>query len=63
MRFRARKQFRFGPLVVNLTQRGLSSIGLRIWRWSYNFRTGKHTLDTPGPGSVQSRGRHRTKRY
>jgi hypothetical protein len=59
MKFRARKRLRFGPIVVNLTQRGISSISLRFWRWSYNFRTGKHTFDTPGLGYVQSKGRRR----
>jgi hypothetical protein len=59
MKFRARKRLRFGPIVVNLTQRGISSISLRFWRWTWNARTGKHTFDTPGPGSFQTRGRRR----
>lgn len=59
MKFRARKRLRFGPLVVNLTQQGINSISLRFWRWSYNFRTGRHTFDTPGPGYLQSRSRRR----
>jgi len=59
MAFRMRKQLRFGPLVINLTQHGVSSISLRFWRWSYNFRTRKHTFDTPGPGYLQSRSRQR----
>lgn len=52
MRFRARKALRFGPLVIHLTQRGFSSWGLRLWRWTWNAKTRRSTFDTPGPGSV-----------
>lgn len=52
MRFRARKTLRLGPVIVHLTQRGVSSWGLRVGRWSWNARTRRHTIDTPGPGSV-----------
>jgi hypothetical protein len=57
MRFRARKALRFGPLVVNFTQSGYSSWGLRFWRWSWNAKTGRSTFDTPGPGSVNWGGK------
>ena len=60
MKFRLRKQLRFGPLRVNLTQRGLSSWGLGAGRWwSWNSRTRRHTVNTPGPGSVVMGGRRR----
>lgn len=59
MRFRARKQLRFGPIVINLTQRGFSSWGIRIGRFSHNFRTKRSTVNTPGPGSLHFGGRKR----
>jgi uncharacterized protein DUF4236 len=59
MRFRARKTFRLGPLRLNFTERGFSSWGLKIGPWSWNARTRRHTIDTPGPGAFHSRGRRR----
>lgn len=50
MKYHWRRQLRFGPLRINLTQRGLSSFGLGAGRWSWNSRTRRHTVDTPGPG-------------
>lgn len=50
--FRARKQLRFGPIFVNLTQRGFASWGFKIGRWTKNMTRGTTTLDTPGPGSL-----------
>lgn len=61
MKFRLRKTVRLGPVKVNFTEKGYSSWGLKVWRWTWNARTGKHTVDTPGPGSVQLGGR-RTRR-
>jgi hypothetical protein len=57
MRFRLRKSRRLGPLKFNFTERGFSSWGLQVGRWTWNSRTRRHTVDTPGPGSFQSRGR------
>jgi Protein of unknown function (DUF4236) len=45
--FRSRK--RLGPLVLNFTQRGFSSWGLKIGPWSWNSRTRAHRVDLPGP--------------
>jgi hypothetical protein len=57
--FRARKTIRLGPIRLNFTQNGFSSWGLKIGPWSWNAKTGRHTLDTPGPGSLHTRGRRR----
>ncbi len=57
IRYRARKTLKFSPLRVYLTERGLSSWGLQIGRWSWNARTRQHTVNTPGHGFVQTRGR------
>jgi hypothetical protein len=51
-----RKSVRLGPLRFNFTQKGLSSVSIGIGPWSYNFRTKRHTVDTPGPGYWQSGG-------
>jgi hypothetical protein len=59
MRFRLRKTVRVGPVKLIFTERGFSSWGLQVGRWTWNARTGRHTVDTPGPGSLQSRGRRR----
>lgn len=52
MRFMWRKRMRVGPLVLNFGPRGLSSWGVKVWRYSWNARTRRSTFDTPGPGSV-----------
>jgi hypothetical protein len=54
VRFRLRKSHRLGPVKFNFTEKGFSSWGLQIGRWSWNSRTRRHTVDTPGPGSIQS---------
>jgi hypothetical protein len=59
MRFRARKTFRLGPVFFVFTQSGFSSWGIRIGPWTHNITRGTHTIDTPGPGSLHSRGRRR----
>lgn len=51
MGFHLRKSVRLGPLALNFTERGLSSISLHVGRYSWNSRTRRHTVDTPGPGS------------
>lgn len=51
MRWRFRKSKRLGPLRVTATERGVTW-GLKAGRWSWNPRTRRHTLDTPGIGSV-----------
>lgn len=59
MGFKARKQLRFGPFRVNLTQRGLSSVSFKVGRFTHNFKTGRNTIDTPGPGSYSWGGKSR----
>ena len=57
MKFRLRRTLRLGPVRIHLTERGFSSWGLQVGRWTWNSRTRSHTFDTPGPGWVQTRGR------
>ncbi|OZM80371.1 DUF4236 domain-containing protein [Pseudonocardia sp. MH-G8] len=59
MRFRLRRALRLGPVRLNFTERGFSSWGFQVGRWTWNNRTRRHTVDTPGPGYLQSRGRRR----
>ena len=58
MRFRFYRSRRFGPLRLHVTDRGVSW-GLQIWRWSWNSRSRKHYVDTPGLGYVEFGGRRR----
>jgi hypothetical protein len=53
------RTLKLGPLRLHLTERGIGSWGLQVGRWSWNARTRRHTVDTPGWGYVQSRGRRR----
>ncbi|WP_127501860.1 DUF4236 domain-containing protein [Actinoplanes solisilvae] len=46
-----RKRKKFGPLILNFTENGYSSWGLKIGRWSWNSRTRAHRYDLPGPFS------------
>lgn len=62
MRFRARKRLQFGPFYATFTQRGFSSWGIKVWRWTRNFTRGTDTVDTPGPGSLHFGGRKRRSR-
>ncbi len=57
MKFRMYRTLKLGPLRLHLTERGIGSWGLQVGRWSWNARSGRHTVDTPGWGYVQSRGR------
>lgn len=58
MRFRFRKRLRLWPFYVVITQRGFSSWGIHIWRWTHNFTRNTHSFDTPGPGALYSDRRH-----
>lgn len=60
MRYRMRRTVKIGPVRLNFTQRGFTSWGLKIGPWAWNARTGAHSLDTPGPGGLRSRGRRRS---
>lgn len=62
MRFRARRTVTLGPLRLNLTQSGFSSWGVKVGPWSWNSRTRKNTVDTPGPGYVQTKGRKKKRK-
>lgn len=55
MGFKLRRSWRMGPLRLNFTERGFSSWSLKVGRWSWNSRTRRHTVDTPGPGHWQSK--------
>lgn len=59
MRFHLRKTLRLGPVLIHLTERGFSSWGLKVGKWTWNARTGRHSIDTPGPGSIRTSGRRR----
>ena len=56
-RHHLRRTFRVGPLRLHVDGEGVSW-GLGAGRWSWNARSRRHTVDTPGPGYWQSRGRH-----
>ena len=59
MGFKMRKAVRLGPLPVwlNFTQKGFSSATVKLDPFSWNSRTRKKTVDTPGPGYWQSGGK------
>ena len=59
MRFRLFRTLRLGPVRIHLTERGVHSWGLQVGRWSWNASSRTHTIDTPGPGYVQTGGRRR----
>ena len=56
-RHRLRRTFRLGPLRLHVGGEGVSW-GLGAGRWSWNATSRRHTVDTPGPGYWQSRGRN-----
>ena len=56
--FHLRRTFRAGPLRLHVGSGGVSW-GVHVGRWSWNAKTRRHTVDTPGPGYWQSRGRRR----
>lgn len=59
MRFRARKTFKLGPFLFRFTQRGLSSVAIKVGRVTHNLTRGTTTVDTPGPGAWHFGGRKR----
>lgn len=56
-KFRWRKTLPLGPLRFHFSNGRFTGWGLRIWRWTWSARTGRHSLDTPGPGSIHFSGR------
>lgn len=61
MTFRVRKQLRFGPLRVNLTQHGVSRYTVKLGSLAWNSHSRKTTPNTPGPGYMHSSGRDRNR--
>lgn len=59
MGFKLRKSIPLGPIRLNFTERGFSSITIKAGPFSWNSRTRKRTIDTPGPGYWQSGGKKR----
>ena len=59
MRFRARKTVTLGPVRLHFTERGYTGWGLKVGPWTWSARTGRHSVDTPGPGSVHFGERRR----
>lgn len=51
MGFKLRQSFKLGPLRFNFTKKGFSSVSFQLGRFSWNSRTRRKTIDTPGPGS------------
>lgn len=57
MRFRWRKTARLGPVRWRFSNGRYTGWGLKFGAWTWNARTGRHSVDTPGPGSVTFGGR------
>lgn len=57
VRFRWRKSLALGPFRWNFSNGRYTGFGLKVWRWRWSARTGRHSFDTPGPGGVQFGGR------
>ena len=55
-RHQLRRTLRLGPLRLHVAPEGVSW-GLGAGRWSWNSKSGRHTVDTPGMGYWESRGR------
>lgn len=61
MTVRGTKRKKFGPVTVNLASNGfarwrITSWGLRIGRWSWNAKSGTHSVNIPGPWRWTSKG-------
>lgn len=52
-----RKRIPLGPLRFNIGKRGLTSWGIKLWRFTYNFTRGTTSVDGPGPIGWRTRGR------
>ncbi|WP_261554168.1 DUF4236 domain-containing protein [Frankia tisae] len=64
MGLRYTRRPRYGPFYVNVSERGVSSVTLKLgrisWRvWSRNRRGGLSSVDLPGPFSYRREGRGR----
>jgi hypothetical protein len=49
-----RKTIRLGPVRLHFTKKGFSSWSFKLWRWSWNSKTRRSTVDLPGPASWTS---------
>ena len=54
-RYHLHRTLHLGPLRLHFGTGGVSW-GLGLGRWSWNAKTGRHRVDTPGPGYWESRG-------
>ena len=63
MRYRVQWRIRRGPVRINVSRSGASATVYPLWpltrRVSWSSRTGKGTVDTPGPGSFVTERRIR----
>lgn len=49
--FRVRPKL--GPFRLNVSKRGLRSVSFTLGPYTRNLRTGRSSIDSPGPGSIQ----------
>jgi hypothetical protein len=61
VKFHFRKTWRPGPFRITLTEKG-PTWGVRVGRYGYSPKTGKHTFNTPLLGGVSWGGRTRPSR-
>jgi hypothetical protein len=59
MPFTFRKRLRIGPLVLNFSERGFTSWGLKAGRLSWNAGSRQTSVDLPGPVNYRTRRRSR----
>lgn len=50
-RYNFRWRPHLGPIYLNFGNHGLSSVSFKFLWWTHNFRTGRDTINPPGPGS------------
>lgn len=55
--FRVRPKL--GPFHLNVSKRGLRSVSFTLGPYTRNLRTGRSSIDSPGPGSIQWGGKPR----
>lgn len=61
MGFHFRKTWRPGPFRISITEKLRPTWGLRVGRYGYNPKTGKHSFDTPGLGWLRWGGESRSR--
>lgn len=55
MPFTFRRRLTLGPLFVNISKRGVSSWGIKLWRLTWNLKRGTTSIDLPGPVNWRSK--------